>query len=386
MLPFCLAAAVSGADVRSAGPQIQVMRVPGGGIQPDVAVDRAGLMHVVYLAGVPAAADVFHARSPDGGKTFTPPVRVNSQDGSAIATGTIRGAQMALGRDGRVHVAWNGSSTARPAALPNPVTGRAGAPMLYSRLNRDGTAFEPQRNLVTRTTDLDGGGSIAADDHGRVYVAWHGTPADGVGGESARQAWIARSIDDGGTFEREQAVSDRETGACGCCALRVFARPDGAAVHLLYRAATAGEQRDIFSLVSRDHGATFSGSRLQPWKIAACPMTSMSIAGGPQLLGAWETDGQVSFKALDTDAAAIAPAPGEPDSRRKHPRLASGRDGSVLMVWTEGTAWGRGGALAWQMFGADGRPAGEHGRLAGLPAWSFAAVAPSATGGFTILY
>lgn len=384
---LCLAAGVPDPQARAGDSQVQLARLPGGGIQPDAVVDRAGVLHVVYLAGAPAAADVFYVQSRDAGRTFSSPLRVNSQDGSAIGTGTIRGAQLAVGRDGRLHVAWNGSSSARPPGLPNPVTARAGAPMLYSRSNLAGTAFEAQRNLVTRTTDLDGGGSIAADGKGRVYVAWHGTPADGIGGEAARQVWLARSQDDGNTFEQEQPVSERATGACGCCALRLYAQPNGAALHLLYRSATASVHRDVFSLVSHDQGASFSGARLHPWEIAACPMTSMSIASGTRLLGAWETDGEVYFKALDTaDGPVRPPAPPGVDGRRKHPRLAAGRDGSVLMVWTEGTAWARGGALAWQVFGADGRPTRERGRLAGVPAWSFAAAVPSPGGGFTILY
>jgi hypothetical protein len=46
---------------------------------------------------------------------------VNHIDGSAIATGTVRGAQIAVGAKGRVHVAWNGShpteATSTPAAV-----------------------------------------------------------------------------------------------------------------------------------------------------------------------------------------------------------------------------------------------------------------------------
>jgi hypothetical protein len=38
--------------------------------------------------------------------------------------------------------------------------------MLYSRSNDSGTAFEPERNLMTRTFGLDGGGIIAADSTG----------------------------------------------------------------------------------------------------------------------------------------------------------------------------------------------------------------------------
>jgi hypothetical protein len=56
------------------------------------------------------------------------------------------------------------------------------------------------------------------------------------------------------------------------------------------------------------------------------------------------------------------------------------------MVWTEGTSWGPGGGLAWQVFGADGRPTTEHGKQDRVPVWSFAAVVPANAGGFTIFY
>jgi hypothetical protein len=52
---------------------------------------------------------------------------VNSQPESAIAAGTIRGAQLAIGKAGRVHVAWNGSQNAEPVGPLNPDSGKPGA-------------------------------------------------------------------------------------------------------------------------------------------------------------------------------------------------------------------------------------------------------------------
>src|SRR5687768_14232068 len=172
---------------------VDLRRIPDGGLQPELAVGATGVVHLAYLTGDPAASDVFYVRSADDGRTFSPPVRVNSEPGSAIAAGVIRGAQIAVGRSGRVHVAWNGSNNATPKPPLNPKTGRTGMPMLYARSMVNGTnAFEPQRNLMTRTTDLDGGGSIAVDERG-VYVAWHANGADGEGGEAARRVWLSRS-------------------------------------------------------------------------------------------------------------------------------------------------------------------------------------------------
>jgi hypothetical protein len=366
---------------------VELVRVPNGGIQPEIAVDAAGVVHVVYLAGEPAAANAFYVRSTDEGKTFSRPVRVNSQGGSAIATGTIRGAQIAVGRNGRLHVAWNGSGTALPTPPLNPGTGRAGSPMLYARTNADASGFESQRNLISRTTHLDGGGSIAADQRGEVFVAWHGNPVDGEDGEAARRVWIARSRDDGATFAKEVAVSDPSTGVCGCCALRLAATPRGD-LHLLYRSAVNMVNRDMYALVSRDQDLTFTSGRLHGWKIGACPMTSMSIATSGRPLRAWETDGQVYFNSADAGDPPQSPPliPASDSSRRKHPRLAVNAQGTVLLAWTEGTSWGRGGSVAWQAFRADGHPTSVRGTQSGLPGWSFAAVLARRDGGFTVFY
>src|SRR5689334_17991691 len=87
--------------------KVNLMRVPNGGIQPQVAVDAAGAVHMIYYTGDPGHGNLYYVRSRDGGATFSAPLKVNSQPGSAIAAGNIRGAHIALGKNGRVHVAWN---------------------------------------------------------------------------------------------------------------------------------------------------------------------------------------------------------------------------------------------------------------------------------------
>jgi hypothetical protein len=367
---------------------VVLVRVPAHGIQPEAVVDGRGVLHVLYFAGEPAAGDLFYVRSPDDGRTFSAPIRVNSQPGSAIATGTIRGGQIAIGRGGLVHVAWNGSDTAVPRGLINPASGQPSAPFLYTRSNADGSAFEPQRSLTTRSYGIDGGGSIAADAAGNVYAAWHSLAAGGAGGEDHRLVWIARSTDAGATFAAEQPAWSEATGACACCGVGMFAGPSNM-LYLLYRSATALTHRDIFLLESSDKGRTFRGSRVQSWDLDACPMTSMSIAAsGASVLGAWQTAGQVYFGTIDPKAARIpAPiaAPGE-GVTRKHPRLAANAKGDVLFVWTEGTAWARGGSLAWQMFDASGRTTHVKGTAPGVPVWSFAAPIAARDGRFVVLY
>jgi len=115
-------------------PVVTLVRVPGNGIQPEAVVDGRGVLHVLYFAGEARGGNLFYIRSSDFGVTFSPPIRVNNQAGSAIATGTIRGGQLAV-RAGRIHVAWNGSDSAMPRGLVNPASGQPSAPFLYARSN-----------------------------------------------------------------------------------------------------------------------------------------------------------------------------------------------------------------------------------------------------------
>jgi hypothetical protein len=110
---LCVVPIHAGAPEIDPARKVILTRVPNGGIQPQVAVDAAGVAHMVYYKGDPGHGDLYYVRSSDGGATFSMPLRVNSQPGSAIAAGNIRGAHIALGKtlgkDVRVHVAWNGS-------------------------------------------------------------------------------------------------------------------------------------------------------------------------------------------------------------------------------------------------------------------------------------
>jgi hypothetical protein len=362
----------------SVDDMVELIRTPNGGLQPQAVADAGGALHLVYFAGDPSAGDVFYVRRERGKKDFSSPIRVNSQPGSAIATGTIRGAHIAVGRNGRVHVSWNGSNQASPRGPENS------APMLYARMNDAKSAFEAQRNLMRVSHALDGGGSVAADKEGAVYVAWHG--AGEQKGEEHRRVWLARSADDGKTFAQETPAFADETGACGCCGMRAFVGQRGA-LYLLYRSATSMTERGMFLLTSKDKGKSFRGTRLDNWSLTACPMSSVTAAanGDKQTLAAWENDGQVYFGAIDSPSQKPAAAP-VPTGKRKHPAIATNARGETILAWTEGTGWKKGGSLAWQVFDKNGEPMGEMGAAQGVPVWGLATVVAEADGKFMVIY
>lgn len=353
--------------------RVTLIKTPEGGLQPQAVVDSTGVLHLVFFKGNPEAGDLFYVRQKSGERGFSHPIRVNSQPGSAITVGTIRGAQIALGKDRRIHVVWNGSGKAQPKTLgpqglaPLMDSPNSGSPMLYTYLNDTGTAFEPQRNLMRRTLGLDGGGTIASDLAGNVYVAWHAVglsrgarpraPTEFLD-EVHRRVWIAHSGDNGKTFSWEVPASSNLKGACACCGMRGLVDGRGT-LYLLYRSATERIHRDTYLLVSQDKGRSFKSFQLHPWEINACPMSSFALAQEPkEVLAAWETKGQIYFTRIQPETLRISrpislPGPG---GNRKHPAIAVNNREEFILVWTEGTGWGRGGDLVWQVFNQFGQP------------------------------
>src|SRR5437870_12224702 len=92
-------------QVQGETTQVRLLRTPDNGIQPQAAVDTKGVVHLIYFKGDPKAGDIFYVRREPGQEQFSKPIQVSRYAHTAMAIGTIRGAQLALGKNGRVHVA-----------------------------------------------------------------------------------------------------------------------------------------------------------------------------------------------------------------------------------------------------------------------------------------
>lgn len=356
-------------------PRVAILSLPAGGIQPQAAVDAAGVLHVVYFSGEPAGGDLYYARMGRGERTISAPVRVNSVAGSALATGSVRGAQISIGRSGRVHIAWHGSKPLTPKDSGH-------VPMWYSR-STDASHFEPQRVLSGAAIGLDGG-TVAADLVGHVIVAWH---AGGERpGEGHRTVYLARSSDDGGTFSAPAAATSAPVGACGCCGMRAMFDRTGA-LHVLYRAATDGTHRDTTWLMLNGSTA-LPPLRVHPWQLDACPMSTYSLAAsGDGMVAAWETAQQIYWTHLNPAAhsfAAPAAIPGQ-GGARKHPTVAVNAGGDTLIAWTEGTAWKRGGRFAWRLTDRTGAQRSASPDAGDVPVWGLVSAVALPDGSFVIL-
>ena len=347
---------------------ITLLRLPEGGRLPRAVIDDDGAVHAVYFEGDPRGGDLRYVTRAPGASAWSEPRYVNSQPGTVVGIGPIDGGQMALGRDGRLHVVWF-------------KLGRT--EFFYTRTNDDGTGFEPQFALAGGA-GVEAGPSVAADRSGNVYVFWHtGEPPD-----AERAVFMTASHDDGRTFSAARPVSPPAEGACDCCGLQALVGASGLSegeLYVSYRGAGDNVRRGQRLLMSGDGGETFGDSELDPWEINACPISTTSLANGPDgVTVAWETRGQVYFKEIHVVEPASSPA-GEVTARRKNPAVAVNDRYETLLAWGDGPGWQSGGTFHWQLFDGD-RATAEHGTGPDIPDGSFAAVVAEPDGRFLVVF
>ena len=174
---------------------VRVNDVPGSAALPDdefspqpplpaIAVDGKGTIYVTWTDyRAPRGADVFIARSLDGGVTWSPNVQVNDDD-------TIEHQWMpdlVIGPDDTVHIAWMDAR-------------RGGLNVYYARSINRGLAFSPNAVVTTAEThrSFTRPGdylSIVVDARENVYVAW----TDGRSGDL--DIFFAKRVPSGSTTD-----------------------------------------------------------------------------------------------------------------------------------------------------------------------------------------
>ncbi len=343
--------------------------VPEKGLQPEVVASSDGTVHLVYLRGDPKAAEVRYTWR-KAGEAWHPSLTVNTIAGSAIAIGTIRGPQLALGKNGTVHVLWNGTATGKLAP----------APLWYARKLAGAEGFAKQQDLLGESVALDGGASLTASEDGKVYVVWHGLAGGAISGEKDRLIFLRTSLNDGVSFPPAEVINRATPGICACCSLRVALSTTGEP-NILVRTAISADRRPMTLYVRS--GQQWASREIDLWNISACPMSSAAlVAHDRKMLGAWETAGQIR-------AAWISERGGVPITlaakNAKHPAMAVDQQGHILIVWVEGTGWNRGGSVAWQECDQELKPIGPLGQAIGVPVWGKAAVYAENQNEFVIL-
>src|SRR5205823_7613254 len=137
--------------------RVNVIRVPGDAKVVKAQLGADGTIHLL----LDAEDGPRYMKSTDGGVSFSAPMTI--VDGASQKPGVkFQGEDLAVGRDGRVHVAM--SSNAWKLKLPEEEWG-----FYYASLEPGAQAFSPVRNINRKPSE---GFSLAADDKGNVTACW----------------------------------------------------------------------------------------------------------------------------------------------------------------------------------------------------------------------
>ena len=321
-------AAVLSVSIVGASPDDRVFlaATPERGEAPDAEIGPDGTIHLAYVKG----ENAFYVRSEDGGKTFSAPLRINSEENTVHPSNMFRGPDLAVGKNGRVHVILYGNGYQRK--LPPQDWG-----VFYSHFDSGTKSFSKTVNLNHKPSDNF---SLAADRNGNVAVVW-----------MAGKLFLSSSADNGETFAAPELVPNADP--CECCASRALFARDGTLV-IDYR-EKANNVRDMHLLLRGQGQTLFIKRKLSgiPWQVNGCPMTGTYLtSAGSRLIAAWETKGQIFFSRNASNGS-------EPvqevkvAERGKWPVALAAGDGTLLVSWKNGYT------LYWQLFDKTDAPLGE---------------------------
>lgn len=208
----------------------------------DLAVGPEGTVHAAWTA---YQGPLWTARSTDGGERFSEPLRITEEGDGEPA----RGPTLAVGPDGRVHLAW--------AVGDDPA-----ADLRYAVSEDGGRIFTPPRALFPDEAHADAP-KLTVDREGTAHLAWHESPA-GVVGE--HRILYARAPAGEGGMEAPRAVSGDLGEEVGSVRYPSLALDGDGNPHLTFELHAGGgdRSRGLGFTRSRDGGESFEPPTVVP--------------------------------------------------------------------------------------------------------------------------
>lgn len=270
--------------------------------------------------------------STDGGKSYSAPMRVNSEAEAIAADGENR-PKIAVAADGTLYLSWTRLAAEKPFS----------GDIRFSRSSDGGKTFSPpltvndNREVISHRFDVMG-----VTPRGELYIAWldkrDQSAAQRAGQEYAGAAvYYAVSRDGGGQFEKNVKVADN---SCECCRVAMAMDRDGVPV-VLWRHVYDGNVRD-HALRRLDGQSPARRASHEGWRIDACPHHGPALAIGSDgtyhqvwFSGAAPRSGLFYAHSADQGSSFSAPLGfGNEAAQAGHADILS-RANSLFIVWKE---------------------------------------------------
>ncbi len=269
--------------------------------EPVVAAAPDGSAYTVWVEHLPGGvADVYLSRiAPD--KTRTAPVRVNRDSGVATAW---RGdpPSIAVAKDGTIYIAWTGKSDVKSHDTNLYLSASRDAGKTFEPPVKVNDDVKPARHgMHSLAVGNDGRVHLAWLDERNIKPS---APMGKHRGEMAEkesnnEVFAAFSEDGGRTISKNQLIASE---ACPCCKTAITTSNDGH-VYIGWRQVLKGDYRHIAVSASTDRGQAYSPPVIvadDQWVIAACPVSgpSLSAGDGGALRVLWYTEGEAGDDGL----------------------------------------------------------------------------------------
>ena len=331
---------------------VKVLHLPEGALAPNALVDAVGTIHLVFGMN----HNAYYTCSKDNGLSFVPPIKVNS-------TGTVetemgeRGPKIALGKDSLIHVVWVDDWAPGVQTFVH-----------YARSTDGGKSFSAAKTLSSML-GVDGV-TVVADNTNHVIAFWHVMQPPKPIEPSATWLYMARSLDNGATFNTDERVHmSNHTGlACSMCMMSGQAGKDGR-FYLAFRSAQ-DNVRDTFLLAGNPEENNFTVQRVNNdnWKIERCPMNGPELTISPSgtLFCAYMSRQRVYWSYRERVGSEFKLHITTPDSNADelYGTATANRKGQVLLLWQEGPmAVDKTATVKWACYTLDGAFTGQRGTV-----------------------
>ena len=236
----------------------------GGGLYVSAAFGPDGRLWRV----VPEQQFIYVDSSSDFGKTFSHPIRINSESRKIKASAEGR-PRIAVDRDGRVYVAYTAQTT-----LPNSVfvsiSDQHGqnfsTPFEISESAAAASSYEPQ---------------LALSPQNRVYLFWHDERDRADYRIPGNSIYYAQLDPNAGRTPNYRAVESQME--CECCRIAVDFAEDGTPL-VLTRFIYGENTRDhgLIRIDPRSHHGKSRRVTFDDWEIEACPEHGPALSLSPE--------------------------------------------------------------------------------------------------------
>jgi hypothetical protein len=310
--------------------------------KPSLGVDAKGYIYVAWRDDRNGHADIYFARSTDGGKSFSENIKLNDDPGWAYQGNP----SLAAGPEGLIVVAWNEN--------------RDKNDNVYFTLSHDGgvTFSKNQKANDDKGNAVQSHPTVAIGPNGLILIAWQ----DFRHGHS--DIYMMRSADGGKTFSPNQKINNDDATApqvspsvaiSGKTVLIAWADyrndpillspPDSEKAEPAWWEQVRKRNADIYYAVSRDGGITFaSNARVNDDVMKASQaFPSTAVDGQGRLFVAWEDyrneNADTYFAQSLTDGTRFGPNVKVNDDTgtagQYHPSLISDLSGRTYIIWTD---------------------------------------------------